>query len=423
MPGTPLPSPTPAPAPEREPAPPEPEAMLRAAEVALASSWGGPVQLTLVERLEGSDRAVTLRASLVEGGGRAYPLESALNPRPPTAGRPATVVVKAHDRAKCADEPVCEPAGLEVLGELGSKIAPRLLAVADEPALLVMEDFGAGLTSLADLLLGRDPEAAAGGLLAWAAAMAELHIESAGAKERFASALGAHASRLGMVAPPPDEDMSWLLTSAATDLSDRLPELLGVTPSRAALDEVRSIADLLPAGAAGALSPADACPDNNALRPDGMVLFDFEGTAYRHLAWDAAYLVVPWPSCWCAWRLPEAAAVAALDRWREMAGPTLPRVATVEFEADLSAAVAGWTAITLGWYLPRAATGKDELDGPTAGERVEPAAQAMLVHRLRTVVDRPDPRLPALTELFEETLAAALAIWGDQELPLAPAFR
>ena len=26
---------------------------------------------------------------------------------------------------------------------------------------------------------------------------------------------------------------------------------------------------------------------------------------WRHVAWDLAYLRVPWPTCWCSWRLPD----------------------------------------------------------------------------------------------------------------------
>jgi hypothetical protein len=29
------------------------------------------------------------------------------------------------------------------------------------------------------------------------------------------------------------------------------------------------------------------------------------------VAWDAAYLTVPWPTCWCSWRLSDASALGA----------------------------------------------------------------------------------------------------------------
>ena len=58
----------------------------------------------------------------------------------------------------------------------------------------------------------------------------------------------------------------------------------------------------------------------------------------RHPAWDAAYLAVPWPTCWCSWRIPEASAERALDAYREKAASGIPHVATDAFEADVAAA-------------------------------------------------------------------------------------
>ena len=75
-----------------------------------------------------------------------------------------------------------------------------------------------------------------------------------------------------------------------------------------------------------ALSPADVCPDNNLLLPDGCRLIDFEWAEVRHPAWDAAYLAVPWPTCWCSWRIPDASAERALDAYREAAVEGIPYV-------------------------------------------------------------------------------------------------
>jgi hypothetical protein len=316
---------------------------------------------------------------------------------------------------------VREPAALDLLTGLGVQGAPELLAVAAEPALVVMQDLGTSAVSLADLLLGSDPDAASDGLIAWASTMGALHVQTAAAGEAFAAALAAHGTRLDAPAPPGD-DMPAMLGSVAGKLPGRLSDLLGVAMPAAAAEEVRSLADLLPAGAAGALTPADACPDNNSLQPGGMVLFDFEEAAYRHVAWDAAYLVAPWPTCWCSWPVPDSATAPALARWRELAETALPRVATTEFEADLSAALAGWTASSLSWFLPRAV--EERRGDPVAARDLSmPGGRALLLYRLRLAVERPDPRLPALTDLFAATLAAALTAWGDLELAPAPAFR
>ena len=75
-----------------------------------------------------------------------------------------------------------------------------------------------------------------------------------------------------------------------------------------------------------ALTPSDACPDNNVLRGGDLVLVDFEGAQVRHVAWDVAYLRVPWPSCWCSWRLPEDLAARAHGVWTEQVAVVAPYV-------------------------------------------------------------------------------------------------
>ena len=68
--------------------------------------------------------------------------------------------------------------------------------------------------------------------------------------------------------------------------------------------DVRALAARLLDTEHHALSPADACPDNNLLTDRRLRLIDFEWSEVRHPAWDAAYLAVPWPTCWCSWRIP-----------------------------------------------------------------------------------------------------------------------
>ena len=47
------------------------------------------------------------------------------------------------------------------------------------------------------------------------------------------------------------------------------------------------------------VGPADACPDNVLVTPDGLRLLDFEGAARYHALFDAGSLALPFPSCWC----------------------------------------------------------------------------------------------------------------------------
>jgi hypothetical protein len=383
---------------------------LAAASAALADAHGSGLALRHVATLKSSPRTMVLRARVT--GESDEPL-------------PATVIIKAHLYDGPWATSVREPAGLGLLTSYGIRpaLAPELLAVADDPPLVVLRDLSptGPPRDLAALLLGDDPVAAEDGLLAWADTVGRLHAATAGRRDEMTDALAGAARRLGREVPPADETPDSLDRAAAT-LADLLPRL-GVTPTAAALAEIRHLQD----GFGGddriwALTPGDTCPDNNVLTDSDAVLFDFEGAAIRHVAWDAAYVRVPWPSCWCAWRLPEDVAARALERWRAAVVGTLPYVATPGFAADLERAESGWAVVSTGWFLAGALEGDDQ-PGGEAGRRVAPGRRALILHRLARATSGTTPGLAAWRALAAETRAAAEAAWGPVELEPAPAFR
>jgi hypothetical protein len=376
---------------------------LAAAAAALSAAYG-PLVLHEVDVLDGSPRTHVVRAR-AEGG----------------AGLPRTVVVKVHPEATSSASEVREPAALGLLTGAGWRLAPRLLAVADEPALVVMEDLGAGLPDLAGALLGADPVPAESLVLAWADAVARLHAKTSGWTDDLAVALAAHAVRLGRDTPPTN-GMPDALDLAATELAAELPGL-GVEPTAEALDVLRQLDGLLGGDSAcRALSPSDACPDNNLVTDRGMVLLDFEGAQVRHVAWDAAYLTVPWPSCWCSWRMPDDLSARALGHWRNGLAAVAPHVGSTDFAADLAVAEMGWALMSTSWFL-ETAMGEAEEGHLEPPDPRTPTRRAMLLHRLSLAVAASDRRLAPLRDLATEVHGAALAAWGDVALPLAPAFR
>ena len=85
----------------------------------------------------------------------------------------------------------------------------------------------------------------------------------------------------------------------------------------------------------------DACPDNMRFRADGCRIFDFETSGWGPVVLDAAYLLAPFPSCWCFARLPAQVAAPALDAYRavvQAAGFELGP----DWDAAMAAAVAVW---------------------------------------------------------------------------------
>jgi hypothetical protein len=183
--------------------------------------------------------------------------------------------------------------------------------------------------------------------------------------------------------------------------------------------ELLGLADRLNGdGPAAALTPADACPDNNVRTEDGLVLIDFEGGQWRHVAWDLCYLAVPWPSCWCAWRLPQDVVGGALAAYRSAARSQWADSA--DFRADVAAATVGWSYMSVSWFMKRALDGDATLT--IAPEKTSPPRRATILHRL-DLVRRSDAGTPALAELADRLHGELAGRWGDCPMPLAPAFR
>jgi hypothetical protein len=343
-----------------------------------------------------------------------------------TAGGPRSVIVKtARPR---------ERAALEALTEADVPAVPRLLAVCEDPALVLMQDAGNG-PSVADRLLGADRDEAMAAVLRWAAAIGRIQAATLGLGGRF----GVRLAELGATGasgefPPAmrnrfgaDRAVAWkvavsrpgseeVITDAADGLRHGLAPL-GVTVGPEVTAALRAIADRLrvdPAGlrGPGALTPCDGCPDNNVETAGGLLLIDLEAADFRHVAWDAAYLTVPWPTCWCSWRLPGAAASAALDRWRAELEPALAPGVAARLGAAVADATVAWALITVAWFL--GAARRNRALGP--GGALRPGPRELIQHRLGVAAQAdPDGVLGALAG---QALAATRTAWGDR--PLLP---
>jgi hypothetical protein len=321
-------------------------------------------------------------------------------------GSESTLVVKQFLVA--GEGWVRESAALSVLKP--SLPTAGLVASGAEPPVIVTGDLGSG-GSVADALLGDDPVRAGDAVTGWARAIATLHVSTAGSRDAFRAAL---AERQGDL-PVAESRMSLDLDDAVRAL-DRECGSLGVRVPVGALDELRGLGKRLGGSGPAALTPADTCPDNNVATASGLALIDFEGAQWRHLAWDVAYLLVPWPTCWCSWQLPEAVTARALAAYRHIAADAFPYVTEAAFGADLDAAAVGWALLSTSWFLDNALGG----DPPVNPDKPTPTRRAMILHRLdRAARSR---ELAAVAELAAGLAAELRARWGDVPLAFARAF-
>jgi hypothetical protein len=195
---------------------------------------------------------------------------------------------------------------------------------------------------------------------------------------------------------------------------------LGVAIPTGTFDALRTLEHRLGGAGSAALTPSDTCPDNNVLVGDRLVLLDFEDAQWRHIAWDVAYLRVPWPSCWCAWTLPDHVADAAVAAYRAGAAVRFPEVADEQFARDVEAAAVAWAFMSTMWFLPSIRAG----DPPADPARPAPSRRAVVQHRLARTAQRADFAQLAPAGELAERLRAELAVqYGDPPLDTAPAFR
>ncbi|WP_323097688.1 phosphotransferase [Intrasporangium sp. YIM S08009] len=320
-----------------------------------------------------------------------------------------SVVVKRYLTEEPEAPYAREASALAVLSTVPGAPAPRLLAESADPRVVVLSDLG-DAPHLASRLLGLDPVAAAGSLADWAEGLGHLHVAGRGLQDAFVDGVRARAGEELVVDYTPAH-----LDEAAGEWS-RLARALGVDVPDAAWDVLRQVPDRFRVDASS-LSAADMCPDNNLLTDDGVRLLDFEFALWRPVAWDVAYLHVPWPTCWCAWSLEVSAARAALERWRGVAAQAWPGVATADFDDDLALAREAWAWLAGSWCVAELVDGRDRTPNPV---KPMPRMPDRSLRFLRSAAD--GVALPELADVARRLADAVARAHGAVEVPLAPAF-
>ncbi|HEY1704358.1 MAG TPA: phosphotransferase [Trebonia sp.] len=359
-------------------------------------------EIELAETLRASEESTVLRV-------RARGSTDGPGPRTLIVKRFATAGDGAAARETAAEGWVRERAALAVMPP--GTPAPRLVASAASPPLVVMTDAGTG-PSVADALLSGSAAEATAALEGFADALAAFHLGTLGIGDSFRAELAARSG--GTVTPAA---MPSVAAGAAASLGTWC-ERLGVPVPEGALPALAELPDQVSASGPCSLTPADICPDNNIRGDRGYVLIDFEGAEWRPVAWDAAYLTVPWPTCWCSFGIPETVTDRILDRYRTAVAATLPYAATPGFARDVALATTGWALISTAWFIGNALGGDPPQHDVVAGL---PTRRARILDRLATA--RETAPVPELAELAGRLRAELTRRWGEVPLEYAPAFR
>jgi hypothetical protein len=276
---------------------PEILATVVAAESVLSRRFGARITLTDAEDLGGSVRSAVVRVRVA-----ASPFSL-----------PRTLVLKRYVQPldEHCDSFVREAASYQLFTALASedRMCPELFAHDPGSRLVVLEDLGRSPT-LADKLLNDDARAAERALLSYARSLGRLHATTAGREADF------DALQRRLTVPDFKDPLAVDGATALHDLPALLEAELGVTTSAAVLECAERSSKLLETGHHRAFSPSDSCPDNNLITSRGVRFLDLEGGCVRNAIFDAAYLRVPFPSCWCPFGLPNGMTDAMLAGWR-----------------------------------------------------------------------------------------------------------
>jgi hypothetical protein len=304
-----------------------------------------------------------------------------------------------------------EVSGLELAGDSG--LTPRVLAVAPAALTVVMSDLGTG-PSLADVLLGDSAEAAATALLDWASGCGQLSARHHGRRAEFDALLARYLAG--------QQDLQHI-----AGLADRVLEVpeqaagLGVDAPAGLTAELAAVAGAVAAGGPAVFSPGDICPDNNVLTNNGIRFLDFEEAGFHSVFLDAAYIRMPFATCWCVFRLPGQLADAAESAYRRQVSATWPALADdAAWRAGVRLAVAAWTLSATSWLLRRSLRG----NAPMHPERTSPRTRMLMRFRWQSLAGELQQagQLPGIAELMRRLLTATDG-WRAGDLPLYPAFR
>ena len=367
--------------------------------LAVASAAIGRPLTAGVTLAGGSDRSLVLRCHEADNAAG----------RTAAAGR--TVIAKSYPPGDEGTESfAAEAAGLAVAADTG--LAPGLLGVDAGARVVVMTDLGDGIT-LADLLLGEVSGDAAGAVQSWARTCGTLAASTRHQHGDFAALAARYGA--GDAGGPVRQ-----LRSSIAAVAERAA-LLGVSAPAGLDADLADVATVTQAGLYPVFSPGDLCPDNNLVAAGGVRLLDFEAAAIYPVFLDAAYIRMPFSTCWCVFRLPGWLADAAEADYRELVCEAWPQLSDDRvWQPGLRRAIAAWSMNSMGWLLGRALRGDARLDP----ERTSPRTRQLMRHRWRVLAAALDGtgELPALAKLADRLLAATEQ-WDAPELPLYPVFR
>jgi hypothetical protein len=373
-----------------------------AAEAVLRRRYGAKIKLAEPEDLGGSKTSTVIRVRVASS----------------PFSLPRTLVVKRYTETAPCEAFIREAVSYQLFTALTAdeRMCPELYAHDASAGVIVIEDLGRAPT-LADKLLGDDARGAERALLSWARSLGRLHATTAGREADF-DALMRRLSATRVKGDP----LAVNGPAAIEHLPELLSDVLGVQTPAHVFERAERTRWLLETSRHRGFSPSDLCPDNNLITSRGVRFLDFEGGCIRNIMLDAAYLRVPFPSCWCAFALPAGMTDAMFAAWRAEVRVMWPDLAddAVVLPRMLDAQLF-WVWVSTFWFLPR----PGEPDSPLDSHLPSPRRSVSLAARWRHLaVEAGRSGADSIVEHANAVLGGLTRLYGqDLTLPMYPAFR
>lgn len=369
---------------------------LEVAISALRTRWGSAIDATLAAELQGSDRSAVSRIAL---SGSSAPVE--------------TAIVKAYEGDGTTWQN--EAAGAAYFGRVGGGLTPDLLAFDGSRRVVVLTDLG-DHPQLSDVLLGDDADVAERALLDWADSLGRLLARTIGdraAYERTRAELGLDALESLREAR---------FHSCCSELPAVAESRLGVTAPAGVAEELADAVRIFDDTELEIVTPADMCPDNNLLTPDGIRFLDLEFAGCSPLFLEAAYTRMPFPSCWCRMDTPIGLLDKVEDALRRPLVAAKPELGDdAVWSAGMARACALWNVMRIYDVLTRSAEDAGFEPWDRNGVLI-PTFDAGSLQALSRAPETIGAELPACTKLMTDIYARSVDEFGEPVVPVYPAF-
>lgn len=294
----------------------------------------------------------------------------------------------------------------------GAAVAPALLGGDDGSELVVMAD--AEGPSLESVLLGADSTAATEAVVGLGDTLGRLHAATVGREPEHLDAL----ARAGSPRPAAHRYGMWAGVDGWADIEQAANELRFPDAERARDDITRVRRHLVDPGPFLALTHTDVSPPNAIVTQRGVLLVDFEGSGFRHVGLDLAWLHFPFPNYSAHYAvLPDDVVRAADAAYRDRLAAAVPQAAD-DHEYDTMLVVGLAAALVVRTHRLHRLAGPGQKSFDSWRRRTQ------LVQQIGVFVDRcgRTGQLPHLAGWFADLAAAMAARWPDAGTPPAPLF-